>query len=363
MKDLYKRIRLYRCVDDPRAIERAIASIQGEDPGTARAARDILLNPTRKYVYDRTWNVAKTIGQLRANLGLLRAPNWLQSDCADFDSPRASAAKASAWRSQRSQAPPSQPPATVDYQWSRGQWATVIVACALLGMCIISGIINGAWNNRAGSQASRSTPPANVSRNTPASRSPTQPPAISGSSAPARSSTRSPLPPVETREQRLRKILAARLSRTGLVLETSSIDAAVLKVMQNAVDPLPLTGVMTRNFFGTGVAPLEIKTTSGKHYYIKVVDWTSKREILTAFIRGGEPFETEVPVGSYQIKYAAGESWFGPLLDFGEAAAYSRCDDRFDFTKTAEGYSGYTIELILQTRGNLDVDPISAEDF
>ncbi|MBK8913317.1 MAG: hypothetical protein IPM64_01735 [Phycisphaerales bacterium] len=111
------------------------------------------------------------------------------------------------------------------------------------------------------------------------------------------------------------------------------------------------------------MAPLTIKTRLGSNYYVKVQDWTSKREILTAFIRGGEPFKTFVPVGSYEIKYAAGSSWYGPTFDFGEEASYSRCDERFDFTMTFEGYTGYTIELILQRHGNLETDPISADDF
>lgn len=75
------------------------------------------------------------------------------------------------------------------------------------------------------------------------------------------------------------------------------------------------------------------------------------------------PSKTTVPVGSYEIKYATGQEWFGPILDFGESASYARCDDRFDFTQDDDGYTGYTIELILQTDGNLQTDPIPAEDF
>lgn len=109
--------------------------------------------------------------------------------------------------------------------------------------------------------------------------------------------------------------------------------------------------------------PLAITTQRGSNYYVKVVDWWTKAEVLSAFVRGGQPFETTVPTGSYEIKYAAGQNWYGPILDFGEGASYSRCDDRFDFTKTYSGYNGYTIELIMQQNGNLETDPISADDF
>jgi hypothetical protein len=37
--------------------------------------------------------------------------------------------------------------------------------------------------------------------------------------------------------------------------------------------------------------------------------------------------------------------------------------DTFDFTETADGYSGHIIELILQQNGNLDEKPISPQDW
>jgi len=154
-----------------------------------------------------------------------------------------------------------------------------------------------------------------------------------------------------------------RLKRAGLSTDNVTVGVAVLKIIQGISDTLPPTGVLTRGFKGQGVAPLQVKTQVGANYYIKVVDWTTKSEVLTAFVQGGQPFETTVPVGSYEIKYAAGQAWFGPALDFGESASYSRCDDRFDFAQTTYGYNGFTIELILQRHGNLQTNPISSEDF
>jgi len=133
--------------------------------------------------------------------------------------------------------------------------------------------------------------------------------------------------------------------------------------MLGKAELLPSTSVLTRNFYVQGVTPLEIKTQAGTNYYIKVVDSITKAEILTAFVRGGQPFETMIPVGSYEIKYATGRAWFGSVLDFGEGASYSRCDDRFDFAKSHNEFNGYAIELILQPHGSLQTDPISPSDF
>jgi hypothetical protein len=173
------------------------------------------------------------------------------------------------------------------------------------------------------------------------------------------------------RAERINKLVSKRLYPDGIQgkneLETrikeKRVQRSVDKLLNNETDPLPPTGILARKYVGEGVAPLEIKTRPGSNYYVKVMAWTTKAEVMTAIIQGGQPFETALPIGSYEIKYAAGQNWYGPVLDFGEGASYSRCDDRFDFTQTYDGYNGYTIELILQRDGNLRTETISADEF
>jgi hypothetical protein len=340
MKDLYRRIGLPAQTDDRAAIERALGSAAGGDAGSARAARHVLLDPDRKPVYDRTRAVVMRVGQLRANLGLSRSPNWLASDCSDFDTTAASAVpQLEALRARRQRAPVAKQGLGI------GLWIGLGIGAVVLSWCIIAGLLANPYlsGQSSGPTASRGSP----------------------TYLPPRTSTtyQQPLPPVDTRADKVRKLVTRRLERAGLEPDAATVDDAVQRLIQGRADDLPSTGVLTRNFYGQGVAPLEIKTRFGSNYYVKVVEWTTKVEVLTAFIRGGQPFETMVPVGSYEIKYAAGQTWYGTVLDFGEGASYSRCDDRFDFTRTFNGYNGYTIELILQRHGNLQTDPISPDDF
>ena len=81
------------------------------------------------------------------------------------------------------------------------------------------------------------------------------------------------------------------------------------------------------------------------------------------FIRGGERLETLLPLGSYELRYAAGKTWYGTEHLFGPDTAYSRADERLDFRESPTGYSGYTIELFLQIDGNLETKSIRPEDF
>lgn len=117
--------------------------------------------------------------------------------------------------------------------------------------------------------------------------------------------------------------------------------------------PLPNTGDnITR--YSDGVAPLTIKTASGgNHFFIKIISTQTNQEIGVYFIRSGETLEILVPLGSYEIKYASGQQWYGPTSLFGPDTIYNKADSIFNFYFDGNQYSGYTVELITQRNGNL----------
>ena len=125
-------------------------------------------------------------------------------------------------------------------------------------------------------------------------------------------------------------------------------------------------GVVTRPA-KKGVAPLTIKTNAGSDYFVKLVIPNTTKEIMTLYIHGGQPMVIKVPLGSYELKYAAGQVWYGPKYKFGPTTTYAKADEVFPFTSTptADGitYSGWTVELILQSNGNLKTKTISEAEF
>lgn len=345
MKDLYRRIGLPGQTADLATLERAISQAAVADAKTAGAARKVLLNGDRKAVYDRTRAALLQIGQLRANLGIARAPNWLTSDCADFDRPPSTTrSQLQAFRA-RLHRPPDKQGLGI-----RG-WIALGAGATVLASCFIGGVLEAISDTRPAVDPGHK-PEAPFYAPPGASEEPSH--SDEHQSRPVRATTR---------VDRVRGLVAKRYERLGLVADASTIDAAIEKLMMGNADATPPTGVLSVAHPGRGLAPLEIRTQPGQNYYVKVVEWATKAEAVTAFIRGGEHFETAIPLGSYEIKYATGESWYGPVLDFGERASYSRCEDRFDFTASINGYNGYTLELILQRNGNLDTDPIPAIDF
>lgn len=339
MKDLYKRIGLRQATNNVSEIERAIAATAVLVPIDAHAARRVLLDPTRKSTYDRTRSTLLIVGQLRHDMGLSHTQNWIRSDCADFDLLHSDKAQPANTQPNEPRSPsPNRPEHT-------GLLIVVLAAIFFLFTFVVMG-----WstNNRNNSNTS-------PTRFTHTSSDGFLPPTYGKLKTPPQS---------DPRESAVRSFVLRRFSNTANAANSAAIEAAVRQLLDDKPEALPPTSVLRRTFPPfAGVAPLEIRTSVGQNFYIKVLDWNTKSEILTAFIRGGEPFEVQVPVGSYEIRYASGQSWYGPILDFGLGASYLRCDDRFDFVSTVDGYNGYTIQLILQRNGNLRTDQLSADQF
>lgn len=111
-----------------------------------------------------------------------------------------------------------------------------------------------------------------------------------------------------------------------------------------------------------GVAPLTIQTSPGSNYYVKVVNMYD-HAVAAFYIEGGRQFDMDMPLGSYYLKYAAGDVWYGPEYRFGPNTAYSQADSILNFEEEYDGYSGYTIELIMQYNGNMPTHSIDASSF
>ena len=102
-------------------------------------------------------------------------------------------------------------------------------------------------------------------------------------------------------------------------------------------------------------------TSAGASYLVKLVRTYDDRDVLVVFIVGGQPFSTNVPVGVYALRYAAGphEQWISEQHRFGYDTSYAKADRILGFT--IDG--GKTVELILQRGGNLPTSRISRDQF
>lgn len=123
--------------------------------------------------------------------------------------------------------------------------------------------------------------------------------------------------------------------------------------------PLPETGATNKpNLYGD--SPLQIKTNPGSHYWVKIVNaYNEREEVVSYFIRGGETLDVNLPMGSYVVKYAYGDTWYGREHLFGENTGYSKADEVLEFYRN----QSYVIELIQQLNGNLHTTAIDESQF
>lgn len=135
-------------------------------------------------------------------------------------------------------------------------------------------------------------------------------------------------------------------------------------VFAEPIQPLPANGAIKRYVKNEAIAPLRIVTQdSSNHYYVKIVDWDTKKKICTVFIRAGQSVNLDLPLGIYRLRYATGERWYGTKFLFGPETTYNEADQQLDFDVRGDQVHGYTIELFLTPNGNLKTNGITAAAF
>ena len=137
----------------------------------------------------------------------------------------------------------------------------------------------------------------------------------------------------------------------------------VRPIFTEPVQPTPHSGTVTQRTAREAVAPFGINSASDANYLVKLVDAFSKAEVMTVFVRGGFPVEVKVPLGTYEIRYASGNFWYGYEHLFGPDTSYAKADQTFDFQVVGNRVSGFTLTLYKVRNGNLHTSQISARDF
>ena len=138
-------------------------------------------------------------------------------------------------------------------------------------------------------------------------------------------------------------------------------------VFSELEQPLPDQGALSfsadfAQFNGT-TAPFKITTPSDGNYVMKVEDWNTKECVAQYLIRRSSTLSIELPLGSYKLKFAVGDKWYGMKFLFGPTTSYSYVPDKMDFYISGDYARGHSIELIPQVNGNLETPPMKATDW
>ena len=126
----------------------------------------------------------------------------------------------------------------------------------------------------------------------------------------------------------------------------------------------PLNGTFYNYANAYVSCPLSIKipSDSNQQYYYFVLK-SPKGKAVTIFGHSGKTVSISVPEGFYTLYYAAGNTWYGTSLMFGDDGVYYACDQTLIFHFDGSRYNGYEIDLLSGFQGNLSLHEVSADDF
>ena len=125
----------------------------------------------------------------------------------------------------------------------------------------------------------------------------------------------------------------------------------------------PYQGEYAILHFSPRRAPFKINTAAGFDYLVKLENVQDRSSSLSFFVYGGVPFETDVPLGVYVLKYAAGKTWCGDKDLFGKETFAKKGSTLLVFEQKYDRYSGQAITLIAQPSGNFRTDYIKLSEF
>lgn len=146
---------------------------------------------------------------------------------------------------------------------------------------------------------------------------------------------------------------------------SSKSDTPTLSESDTALTPVPVrNGEIVEPPRAYTYAPLSVQASSFENYYVILspLDGDPAKR-MGFYVESGKIAEVSVPLSTFEIYYATGETWYGPDELFGEETRRYQCEGTFEFYDDGEYYQGWTLELFLQDNGNMDYELIGADEW
>jgi hypothetical protein len=135
----------------------------------------------------------------------------------------------------------------------------------------------------------------------------------------------------------------------------------------------PPTGDIQPRTRRNAIAPFTVLTESGQNYLIKLVNVDNAKDQIWIYVKGGESYSTKVPVGTYNLRAAAGNEWYGREDLFGAHTHFFRLRPKADaadgvqqmlqFRKERNRIVGMTISLKGIANGNMEQESMTRSEF
>jgi hypothetical protein len=126
---------------------------------------------------------------------------------------------------------------------------------------------------------------------------------------------------------------------------------------------LPLNGTTQWFTFDKPTAPFIVTGKSGSHCLVKLYDFYTQKPIMTVFVYDKATVQVKIPLGTYELKYATGEKWYGYDYLFGPTTVYQKAEKKLEFFASGNQQKGHRVTLHPVPQGNLPTSTIKASQF
>lgn len=131
--------------------------------------------------------------------------------------------------------------------------------------------------------------------------------------------------------------------------------------------PLPASGLLSvqeQEDIPPQLAPVRIENAcENRHVLVKFVEPATGRTMLSAFVRAGDSAQFKVPLGIYELRFAAGNHWLGQQTLFGPETIYRKLGGHYSFARKGQKIMGYTFRLDMTPGGSSPLDPLARAQF
>ena len=126
----------------------------------------------------------------------------------------------------------------------------------------------------------------------------------------------------------------------------------------------PANGDTIIKSLNSAYAPFEVATRGSSNYYVLLepTDGNTGNRV-SFYVRGGSSISVKVPLGSYKLYYATGTDFYGKTRLFGASTKYYQAGTVLNFKRQGLNYTGYSVELYLQSGGNLSTRNVGRSGF
>lgn len=126
----------------------------------------------------------------------------------------------------------------------------------------------------------------------------------------------------------------------------------------------PTTGIYQLFTNSELLSPFETRNhTDNKCYLLKFVNTVDNTVSFTIFLNKQENCNVKVPLGSYIIMAASGETWYGDQELFGPSTSFVKYSNTYNFYISESGYNGWYVDFTNTPDGNLKYSYITEDEF